>query len=76
MEKEVIELIAGILEIPVEKFDIDAEMEEIENWDSLRNVMIIASLEDEYDISIPQDDMFDLVSARALVEEVKKLTKE
>lgn len=76
MEKEIIELIAGILEIPVEKFDIDAEMEEIENWDSLRNVMIIASLEDEYDISIPQDDMFDLVSARALVEEVKKLTKE
>ena len=72
-EQEIIKFIADVLEVPVDKLDIDADMEEIETWDSLHNVMLFAALEDEYDIDIPDEDMFDLVNVRAIVEEVIKL---
>ncbi len=72
-EQEIIKFIADVLEVPVEKLDIDADMEKIETWDSLHNVMLFAALEDEYDIDIPDEDMFDLVNVRAIVDEVIKL---
>ena len=72
-EQEIIKFIADVLEVPIDKLDIDADMEEIETWDSLHNVMLFAALEDEYDIDIPDEDMFDLVNVRAIVEEVIKL---
>lgn len=73
LKEEIRSLIAEILEIPADKLDFDTEMDEIDEWDSMRNVMILSSLEDKYDIMIPEDDIFDLVSVSAIYDEIKKL---
>ena len=75
IEDDIIGIVAGVLEIPVEKLDIDADMEDIDSWDSLHNVMLFSTLEDEYDIDIPDEDRFDLVNVRSIIAEVKKLTE-
>lgn len=73
LKEEVREIIADILGISVENLPCEAEMEDVEGWDSMRNVMILSALEDKYDIMFPEDDVFDLVSVNAFAEEIAKL---
>ena len=67
------DIIASVLKIPVEQLDVNAEMTDIAGWDSLRNVMILARLEEHFDIVFPSDDIYDLISVRAFVDEITKL---
>lgn len=73
IQEEIRERIANILEIPVSNLDVNAEMNEITEWDSMRNVMILANIEDYYDVIIPEDDIFDLVSVASIAAEIEKL---
>lgn len=73
IQEEIRKRIANILEIPVLDLDVNAEMNEISEWDSMRNVMILADIENYYDVIIPEDDIFDLVSVASIAAEVAKL---
>ena len=74
--KEVRAIVAGILGIPESQLDVNAEMNEIDEWDSMRNIQILQALEENYDILFPEDDIFDLTSVTALAEEIEKLKEE
>ena len=67
---EVMGVISGIVNVPV---DEHTEMGKIQEWDSIRNVMILSSLESHFDILFPEDDIFDLTSVKSIVEEISKL---
>lgn len=67
------DIIASVLKIPVEQLDVNAEMTDIAGWDSLRNVMILARLEEHFDIVFPSDDIYDLTSVQAFADEITKL---
>ena len=69
------DIIASVLKIPVEQLDVNAEMTDIAGWNSLRNVMILARLEEHFDIVFPSDDIYDLTSVQAFVDEITKLLK-
>ena len=68
-------IIASVLKIPVDQLDVNAEMTAIAGWDSLRNVMILARLEEHFDVVFPSDDIYDLTSVQAFVDEIMKLLK-
>lgn len=70
IQQEVIGLISGILNKPV---DATTEMGSIQEWDSIRNVMILSALEEHFDILFPEDDIFDLTSVKTITEEIAKL---
>lgn len=72
IEQEVINLISGILKKSV---DATTEMGTIQEWDSIRNVMILSALEERFDILFPEDDIFDLTSVQAITDEIAKLKK-
>lgn len=66
-------IIASVLRMPAEQLDVEAEMTDIAGWDSLRNVLILARLEEHFDIVFPSDDIYELTSVRAFVDEITKL---
>lgn len=70
---EVRKIVAGILQIPEERLAVNADMNDVENWDSLRNIQILSALEEHYDILFPEDDIFDLTCVQALADEIAKL---
>lgn len=76
LKEEIKNTIAEILEMPAADLTFEMEMEDVDGWDSMRNVMILSTLEDKYDIIFPEDDIFDLTSVGALAEEVAKLKAE
>ena len=75
MEQEIIDLVAGVLKIVPERITRATTMDDLQEWDSMRNVMILSTLEEHFDIMFPEDDIFDLISIDALVNEVEKLKK-
>ncbi len=72
-KEKIRDIVAEILEIPVEELGFDTEMDEISEWDSMRNVMILSTLEEKFDIMFPEDDIFDLTSIKALTDEVNNI---
>ena len=73
LRQELKETIAEILGINPDSFQNDTEAADIENWDSVNNVIILSTLEEKYDVMFPDDDLFDLVSVDAIAEEIEKL---
>jgi acyl carrier protein len=70
---EIKALVASVLEINEEDLGVDVDMSEIGEWDSMRYLIILSKLEEIYGVKFPQEDIFDLVSVRALSDEINKL---
>lgn len=73
LKEEIRLTIASILEISADRLDYETEMDEISEWDSMHNILILSELEEKYDVLFPEDDIFDLVSVSAFAEEISKL---
>jgi acyl carrier protein len=52
----------------------DLSSGDIPEWDSVGNLAIISTLEQELDLEFPLEDLFDLTSVRSLIDEVNKLS--
>lgn len=46
---------------------------DIPEWDSVGNLAIISTLEQDLGVEFPLEDLFDLTSVRSIVDEVNKL---
>ena len=47
---------------------------DIPQWDSVGNLAIISTIEQELDIEFPLDVLFDLTSVHTIIDEVNRLT--
>lgn len=73
LKEEIRNIISQILELPASALAYDTEMNEIAEWDSMHNVIILSTLEERYGILFPDDDLFDLTSVNALAGEIARL---
>lgn len=55
MEKEIIALIASVLKVPVDEVTLSTEIGELDEWDSLHNMQIIANLEKTFNVRITSE---------------------
>jgi acyl carrier protein len=76
MEEKVISLIAAVLNVDVSKIKMDTEIGELDEWDSLRNVAIIARLEREFEIKITPEMIVDLEDVSDIASLVKDLKEQ
>ena len=68
-------LLAEALNLPVEKVTPDAKIVDDLGADSLDVVELLSQLEDEYGITIPDEEVESLVTVADVAAEVEKLTK-
>lgn len=73
MENKIIELIARVLNVPVGDVTLETEIGELDEWDSLRNVQIIAQLEKEFEVKITPDMIMDLEDVSDIISLIKEL---
>ena len=52
----------------------DLSIGDISEWDSVGNLAIIAAIEEDLQLEIPLEDLFEMTSIETIVAEVKKLT--
>ncbi|MBO5458583.1 MAG: acyl carrier protein [Clostridia bacterium] len=68
-------LLAEALNLPLEKVTPDAKIVEDLGADSLDLVELLSQLEDDYGITIPDDEVESLVTVADIAAELEKLTK-
>lgn len=67
MEKKVIQLIADVLQVPISEITLETEIGELDEWDSLRNITIIAELQKQFGFTITQDMLMDLETVADII---------
>ncbi len=72
LTERVLKCIATSKRIPVERVTIDSEFQQLE-IDSMDAVEILFALENEFDISIPDDEVRHVRNVRQMCEGVEKL---
>ena len=72
--EKVKQIISQTLNIPAEVVTEDLSIGQIDEWDSMGNMAIIAALEENLGIEFTMDDLFDLNSVKSIVEEIEKLS--
>lgn len=73
MENKIIKLIARVLNVPIGDVTLETEIGELDEWDSLRNVQIIAQLEKEFEVKITPDMIMDLEDVSDIISLIKDL---
>ncbi len=74
MDKQVKEIIARVLNVDIGMINDGLSSGDIPEWDSVGNLAIISTIEQELNIEFPLEDLFDLTSVQSIVDEVNKLT--
>jgi len=74
MESQVKEIIARVLNVDVSLVTDELSSGDIPQWDSVGNLAIISTIEQELEIEFPLDILFDLTSVRSIIDEVNRLT--
>ena len=75
MLEKIQEMLAEALNLSVEKVTADAKIVDDLGADSLDVVELLSRLEDEYGITIPDEDVESLVTVGDVVKEIEKLKK-
>jgi len=55
-------VMAAVFEMPVEMITDDSSTDNIEVWDSLRHMNLILALEEEFEITLPDEEVGNLVN--------------
>lgn len=71
-KNEIVELIAGVLEVPASKIDEDTAIGDVENWDSLRQLQIIAAIEGKYGFRFDPEVIMDLEDVSDIIAAVEE----
>ncbi len=73
MESRVKEIIAQVLNVDPGRITDELSSGDIPEWDSVGNLAIISTIEQELDVEFPLEVLFDLTSVKAIVDEVIQL---
>jgi acyl carrier protein len=62
----IFEVMSSVLEVEVTSLNEDSSIDNIENWDSIRHLNLILALEEEFSITIPDEEVGDLVNYKLI----------
>jgi len=74
MESQVKDIIARVLNVDPSVITDDLSSGDIPEWDSVGNLAIISTIEQEMGIEFPLEDLFDLTSVQSIVNKVYQLS--
>ena len=55
-------VMSAVLGIPVDAINNETNMDTVESWDSLKHMNLVLAIEDEFDVSIPDEDAANITS--------------
>jgi acyl carrier protein len=61
-EQALRELMASVLRVPAQSITQDTSMDNVPAWDSLKHMNLVLALEEEFKVSIPDEDAANITS--------------
>tara|TARA_Y100000031_G_C8117097_1_gene336410 strand:- start:14 stop:259 length:246 start_codon:yes stop_codon:yes gene_type:complete len=56
----------------VNKFNLSITMDEVSEWDSLKHIRLLSSIEDSFEIEIQFEDAIEMITGKSILTKVKK----
>ena len=75
-EKKLKQVMATLLNVDVSNIDHETSMDTILNWDSLRHMSLVLALDEEFRVSIPDEDVGNITSYKLIKLVLEDLLKE
>lgn len=69
------QVMSAVFEVPLEKINENSSSDNLENWDSLRHLNLILALEEEFGVSIPDEEVGNLVNFKLIELTINELVK-
>lgn len=65
-QKRIKTVMSTVFSVPLEDIDEDSSTDNVENWDSLKHLNLILALEDEFEITIPNEEVGNMVNFKLI----------
>ena len=62
MEDRIKNIMAAVFEISISDIDDESSVDTIKSWDSLKHMNLIIALEEEFQITIPDEEVGNLIT--------------
>lgn len=73
MEDRIKNIMAAVFEISISDIDDESSVDTIKSWDSLKHMNLIIALEEEFQITIPDEEVGNLISYPLIVLILKEI---
>ena len=71
--KEVVNIVSVNINVPIDKIKLSMGVGDVPEWGSMAHMSIITTVQARFDIEIPVDDLFDLMTVEDIINEIVKL---
>jgi len=68
VRNKILNVLANVIEIPLLEIPSNAAPGIIDKWDSLKHMVLVISLEEEFNLSFSDDELTDLLSLELIVQ--------
>lgn len=66
VKEQIAKIMAVVFEVNVDSIDENTSADTIETWDSLRHMNLILALEEEFNVSIPDEEVGNLMNFKLI----------
>lgn len=67
MRDTVRKIVSKIMNVPVDEIDENSSPDTIDNWDSLKHMNLVLSLEQAFDVRFGDEEIIELLSIGAII---------
>ena len=68
MKKKVFDIIAQVMNVPVESVKDDSSPDTVETWDSLKHMSLVLTLEEEFDVQFSDEEIVKMLSVGLIID--------
>lgn len=72
-EQRIKQVMADVFDMPAETISENVSQDNLEGWDSLKHLDLVVALEEEFEITIPVEEVGNLISFKLIVVIIKEL---
>jgi len=72
MENKLIQIATSVLEIKKENISLNSSREDIDEWDSLAHLNLIAEIEEQFGVKIPFEETHEIRKLRDFLKYINK----
>ena len=66
IENKIFKIMSLVLKVDLQALNENSNMDNLSEWDSLRHMNLILALEEEFSVSLPEEDVANLTSFKLL----------
>ena len=76
MKNKILNIMSNVFEIDIDQISDNVSPQTVEQWTSLRHLQLIVSLENEFNITFNNSDLFTMTNLETIIDKINKCINE